>query len=42
MSNLSCKNKVVSKLGEKNDQSNVPGFLYYSGKGERYWLALSC
>lgn len=36
ISKLSVKNKVVSKLKEKNDQSNVSVFLYYSGRGEGY------
>lgn len=35
-SKLSVKNKVVSKLKEKDDQSNVSVFLYYSGRGEGY------
>lgn len=36
MSNLSIENKVISKLKEKDDQSNVSVFLYYSGREERY------
>lgn len=36
MSKLSVKNKVVPKLKEKDDQSNVSVFLYYSGREEGY------
>ena len=36
MSNLSIKNKVISKLKEKDDQSSVSVFLFYSGREERY------